>query len=622
MSHPFFEGLEYLRRFEELSQPQPSPAAPSEPPEPTIEKKYINLQNLLELCKVMNSTIEMDVLLKFVMDRVIEFTQAERGFLVLVSEEGEMDFKVALTRKQEPIRAPAAQVSHSILSKVVSEGKTIACEDAIGESGFAAESSIMELNLRSILCVPLLSREKMVGAIYVDNRYIPNLFSDRDVQFLETFANQAAVAIDNALLYKQLSDSKSEIEKWNQDLESRVEARTTELKQLQQQLVESDKMAAVGLLAAGIAHEFNNILAVIMGFAELAEKNDEFKDRLPETVVTQAKRARDITTNLLSFSRVRDDKLEKSNVVTLVDSVLSIVEKELRLSGIDIEKRFDSVPSILMSPGQLQQVFLNLILNASHAIDGHGTIRIEVTSDKYNIYTTVSDTGRGIPKEHLSRIFEPFFTTKGSFGGGERPGTGLGLTVSYNVVRQHDGRIQVDSHIGRGSTFTVILPIHRRKKAAQQPQESKTGKNHSLTGLKKVLLVDDEEGIRDLILQVLEKKGLMVRTSGTAVEAMEILEKEKIDCLLLDIKLPGKLSGYDVLKVARKGNRSIKVVIMTGKQEDATLRRAIRRADGYLRKPFTLSEIARLFDGSGEGSGDGQELTAPAEQADSRSDPA
>ena len=595
MSHPFFEGLQYLRRFEDGRETAPAPSPQATPEEPGTEKKYINLQNLLELSKVMNSTVEMDVLLAFVMDRVIEFTHAERGFLILVDDGGEVDFKVALARNREPIRSPAAQVSHSILSRVISERQTISCEDAIGESGFASESSIMELNLRSILCVPLQSREKLVGAIYVDNRYVPNLFSDKDVQFLETFANQAAVAIENALLYKQLSDSKSEIENWNRELEDRVETRSRELRELQQQLVESDKMAAVGLLAAGVAHEFNNILAVIMGFAELAQKNDKFRDRLPETVVTQAKRARDITTNLLSFSRVRDEKLEKANVVSLVEGVLSVVEKELRLTGIVVETRFDEVPSMLMSPGQIQQVLLNLVLNASHAIEGHGKIRIEITSDEENIYATVADTGRGIPEEHVGRIFEPFFTTKGSFGGGERPGTGLGLTVSYNVVKQHGGRIQVESRVGRGSTFTVVLPIRRK---TDQPEEeaAEPGVKGSLAGVKAVLLVDDEEEIRILIAQVLEKKGMKVRSSGAPAEALEILKEEEFDCLLLDIQLPGRLSGYDVLQAARRRNSEIKVVIMTGKQEDAALRKAVREADAYLRKPFALSEVARLFD--------------------------
>jgi two-component system NtrC family sensor kinase len=279
-------------------------------------------------------------------------------------------------------------------------------------------------------------------------------------------------------MINSLRQSRDEIEQYNRTLEQKIIERTQQLEEAQQQLVQSEKMSAIGQLAAGVAHELNNPLGGILGYAQFTleklQKSIPHKTtareiesyiRYVRDIEAQARRCKTIVQNLLRFSRAsKSVDFEDVDINRTLEETISFVEHQLRLKHIDLTVTLEpELPTIYGNPGQLQQVFTNLIINAMHASES-GTA-IEVCS-RYSpalgefggaIELLFVDQGCGIEKENMNKIFEPFFTTK-EVG----KGTGLGLSVSYGIIKSHGGEINVNSTPGGGSTFTIVLPVQKR----------------------------------------------------------------------------------------------------------------------------------------------------------------
>jgi signal transduction histidine kinase len=230
---------------------------------------------------------------------------------------------------------------------------------------------------------------------------------------------------------------------------------------LRQQLLQAQRLSSVGELASSIAHEFNNILTTIINSAKLGMRNPdaEEKQKAFERVIKAGQRAAAIAGGMLGFARKSSTHRTKCDVARLVEEVLILTEKDLSKHRVQVETRFLSRPSVWAVPGQIEQILVNLVINARQAMPNGGRLRIEVreneTADLAEI--KIADTGVGIPPEQLRQIFEPFFTTKEPDEYG-RGGTGLGLSVCRQIIEQHHGRIRVESVVGKGSTFTVKLP--------------------------------------------------------------------------------------------------------------------------------------------------------------------
>jgi two-component system, NtrC family, sensor kinase len=257
---------------------------------------------------------------------------------------------------------------------------------------------------------------------------------------------------------KQLDQEKRELEEWGATLEKKVSERADEMKKINAQLFRSEKLASLGKLAAGVAHEINNPLTGILTNSSLLledmEKDDpKYED--VEVMVKETIRCREIVKRLLDFARQTKPQKRLASINTLIDNIILLVRNQTSFRNILIEKDLDtSLPDILVDPDQVQQVFVNIILNAAEAMTKGGslTIRSMPSPDNSSLVITFVDTGPGIPEEVRERIFDPFYTTK-------EHGTGLGLSISYGIVEQHGGTISVDSTAGRGSTFTISLPI-------------------------------------------------------------------------------------------------------------------------------------------------------------------
>jgi signal transduction histidine kinase len=239
----------------------------------------------------------------------------------------------------------------------------------------------------------------------------------------------------------------------------------TERVELESQLSQADKLSSIGLLAAGVAHEVNTPLAVISSYAQMLSKQlqgDPAKGALMEKITRQTFRASEIVNNLLNFSRTSGTEFKDVDVNGIILDTLALLEHQFKTAKIRVQDElFGHLPRITGNPGRLQQVFLNLFLNARDAMPGGGTLRV-VTSNGEGVSVVVSDTGSGIAQEHIRRIYDPFFTTKTSPQEGQGRGTGLGLSVTYGIIQEHAGKIRVESRPGEGTTFYVDFPMTKR----------------------------------------------------------------------------------------------------------------------------------------------------------------
>jgi len=235
-----------------------------------------------------------------------------------------------------------------------------------------------------------------------------------------------------------------------------------ETDQLRQQLLRAQKLSSVGALASSVAHEFNNILTTIINYAKLglrSEGNDSACTQALEKILKGSQRAAAIINSMLGFARNHATRREQTDIAQLIEEVLILTDKDLSKHQIQVETKFHSRPLIPVVPGQIEQILLNLIINARQAMSKGGKLRIDLRENRpaQMVEIRVSDSGCGIPPDQLRLIFEPFYTTKQPDEQGHG-GSGLGLSVCRQIIEQHHGRIRVESRVGNGSTFTVKLP--------------------------------------------------------------------------------------------------------------------------------------------------------------------
>ncbi len=266
-----------------------------------------------------------------------------------------------------------------------------------------------------------------------------------------------AYAFNN--MAQDIERSQEELKDWGTNLESRVEERTCEIKQMQNKLMQSDKLASMGELVAGIAHEINNPLAGILLFSSIVFKDPQLNKSSKEnllTIIAETHRCSKIVRNLLEFSRESIPDKRSASTNKIINQTLAIISNLDFYQDIRIIKKFtEHLPEIDVDFGQIEQVFMNIMINAGHAMPDGGILTIRTKSIENNVVIELEDTGFGIDTKILDKIFDPFFTTKG-----RKKGTGLGLSISYGIIKNHDGRIEVQSVLGEGTTFTIYIPVH------------------------------------------------------------------------------------------------------------------------------------------------------------------
>ncbi len=377
---------------------------------------------------------------------------------------------------------------------------------------------------------------------------------------------------------------------------AQLEKTVETLKTTQAQLVQSEKLSAIGEFVAGVTHELNNPLTAVIGFAELLQQSKigEQHRRHLEFIVLSAQRCHKIVQSLLSFARQHPPERKWVQLNDLVETTLSFVNYELHTSNIKVIRLLDPLlPKVLADPHQLQQVFLNIINNARQAIEDYrpdGQLRVSTGTVEGRARVTIQDNGPGISAENLSRIFNPFFTTK-EVG----KGTGLGLSLSYGIIQEHGGTIAVRSQEGEGTAFIIDLPITRDSAGGERAQAG-AGKRPALElegHGRRVLLIDDEESILELAREILTTSGYQVDTALDGEKALQQLQHTQYDLILCDWKMPG-LSGqqfYQQLQAASP-QTAARVVFMTGDVVNEKTQQFLRQNGKVcLSKPFSLDEF-------------------------------
>ncbi len=381
----------------------------------------------------------------------------------------------------------------------------------------------------------------------------------------------------------------------------------TEQKKLRSELLQAQKMQSIGTLAGGVAHDFNNILGIILGYASLLEKHKFDDPKITESIAVinqSVQRGAALVRQILTFARKTDVSFEPMDIIGLIRELLSML-KQTFPKIITFRETFDKdIPYISADRTQIHQAMLNLCVNARDAMPNGGTITIKVErlsqvqlrerfqtvdQDSY-VCVSITDTGEGMDEATRLRAFDPFFTTK-TMG----KGTGMGLSVVYGVVQAHHGFIDLESKLGYGTTFRLYFPIpiiSEQTINSQRPTESfETG------GTETILLVEDEDFLLDLVRFLLESKGYKVYSAKDGLEAIEIYKsrKHEIDLVFTDLGLPG-LTGMEEFIKLKEINSNVKVIFASGFFEPDLKSELLKTgAKGFVQKPYMSDDVLRTL---------------------------
>jgi len=421
--------------------------------------------------------------------------------------------------------------------------------------------------------VVLWSKNRMVGALAVACRSLRE-FSAAELNLLTAVGGQIAATIEKSLLHEETRQAYEH------------------LRRTQEQLLQSEKMAAVGQLISGVAHELNNPLTAILGYGQLLASSDHVSGRGAEYVdkmYKQAQRTHRIVHNLLSFARQQKPERLPVRLNQVLEDTLALREYDLKLNNIQVHREFaHHLPLTAADAQQLQQVFLNILNNAVDAVLEHaprGEIWVRTALEDDKLLVEFTDSGAGV--QDPLRVFDPFYTTK-PIG----KGTGLGLSICYGIVSEHGGEISVrnPARPDRGATFSITLPV---LPVAETRPALPAGSGETLPG-GRVLLVDDEEAVLELEREILDGRCLSVKAVRSGREAQELLESEPVDLVVTDLKMPGEITGWELYtwicrQLPELAGRVVFTMSDARSEEIATLLE--ESGCPFLQKPFEVAKF-------------------------------
>jgi signal transduction histidine kinase/CheY-like chemotaxis protein len=533
------------------------------------------LAALLELSTAIYSSLNYTEVLEKAVSLSMEIVGADGGSLFILDKKNGI-LKPLITvdaRHEEEISKITLKVGEGLTGLVAKSGVGIISNHS-EEDPRAVQVPGTPQDPESIISAPLTWSGDVIGVITLRSESC-KIFQQEDLDILTIFARQTADAIENAKLFDSL-------EKAYQELAS-----------TQEQLIMTEKLRALGEMAGGVAHDFNNVLGAILGRTQLLLRVVE-----DPKLVKHLQQIEQMTLNgaktiqrLQNFTRVSSSgRYESIDLIKVVEDAIEMTrprwKDQCQKGGVAIDLRFDFKEklSVMGNPGELAEAFSNLIMNSIDALPQGGSITINSTKHDDKAILTFQDNGVGMDEITLKRIFFPFFTTKG------RQGTGMGLSVVYGIINRHRGEIDVTSKIGKGTTFTIILPISQETSQVTEamPKPAQVTKA-------RVLLVDDDENIRSVISDMLDLLGHQVMAAPCGEDALKLFQKHAFDLVITDLGMPG-ISGWDVTRACKDLKPRVPVIMISGwgNQIDEDMI-SQSRLDGVLAKPFEMNKIKAML---------------------------
>ena len=663
-----------------------------------LKKKVDQLVCLQEASAAALAILNPQELMQVILRLLLNFAKLDRAGIFLLDEKQKVlelhhaaGIAADLFEKVRGYRIPVSKVDN-IIARVAMNGIPVVVPD-VPASRLRKTNPLLELfKPKVFLLAPLTVRGRVIGVIMADRVSEGATISDADKDFVMSFANQVAIILENAILYRKLEVSerkyrellenahdgiwiideqglikyanrrmrelsghevlvgKSSYELFGpdnrgilteiiaQNRRGKVAQRELDIpsrhngpiavimssvpvledgnftgafamftdisdkKKMEKQILHQQKMEAIGTLAGGIAHNFNNILMNIMGLVSLMlSETDPSQSSFQslKQIEQEVEKGANLTKHLLSFARDQQVEVKPTDINALIEKTAGLFHLTRREVNI-LTKLTTPLPPVEVDQVQLEQVFLNIFLNSWQAMGGKGNILVSskevflsqefcqpygLAPGRY-VHIAVQDTGVGMDELTRAKIFEPFFTTKEV---GE--GTGLGLSTAYAIVKNHRGIIEVDSELGKGSTFHIYLPVSHKPVAEEKPQELRYFKGNGT-----LLLVDDDETIRNLAKEILERLGYNIIQAESGEQALAIFENQQknIDLVILDLIMPG-MGGRETYKKLKEINPEVKILISSGSSLDKEGRSIF--AEGappeFIQKPYRLEMLSQ-----------------------------
>jgi PAS domain S-box-containing protein len=542
--------------------------------EDEIRRRNRELYVLNNIAVTFNQSFDLDEILQLIMLQMVELFATDTAAVYFFDEETNTLAKKSSYGHRSSWAAESERVAlpaEFIATVKANHAEIIDQEHLPGLPEVLHRAVVLE-DLRSWLWVVLWRKEKILGVLATSSR-VPREFTRSEQGVMIAVGRQLATTIEKVQLYNETRQAYED------------------LRRTQEQLLQSEKMSAVGQLISGVAHELNNPLTAILGYTQLLE-SEKLEPRVEEFIQKlrkQAQRTQRIVQNLLSFARQHKPKRVHVDLRSVLEDTIALRDYDMKVNNIAVERDFEPVlPSVVADPHQLEQVYLNIINNAADAMmDGGrgGRLRVSIFTENGSVVTAFHDSGPGI--YDTKHVFDPFYTTKGV-----GKGTGLGLSICYGIVKEHGGEISAQNHVSGGALLQVRLPVAVGEKPVTERDRIVARRESRLEG--SVLLVDDEEAVLDFEREVLSAAGLKVVAVTSGAEAVEYLKQEDFDVLLLDSKIPGSLSSEDAFHWMEQHRPELvpRTVLVLSNVSDPSVRAFVDATKIFcLVKPFEVSDL-------------------------------
>ena len=536
------------------------------------------LVRLLEISRAMNRIHDLEELLEYVTERLRELFNATNGFVILFEPQGEMRIH-ASSRSGRP--GEELQVSETILRTVRESRKPVLIDDTAEVEELKHQQSIERYRIASVLCAPLVIGDQVIGALQFDHRGDPHPFPKEDLRLLELFADQAATAFNNMLLIERLNRARENVEV------------------AQERVVQAERLSALGEMAAGMAHDFNNTLFVALGFCDVLLARESLETEVRgsiERIRTCSLDAANTVRRLQTFARGEgvDRRREAVDCRTVAAEMPEYTRhKWSTVAGrnnvaIEVRTQLGTTPLVRANPADIREVLTNLIFNAVDALElKGGEILIESGHEDGWVFLRVRDNGIGMDAETKRRVFEPFYTTKGARG------SGFGLSVCWSIARRLGGTLGVESKLGVFSEFTLRLPVAEPGPPVED--EDAPAPSRSMH----IAVVDDEPDVLETIARMIGSLGHRVETfSGPHVALARLGSTEGWDLVLTDLDLGvSSCTGFELARRLQAMRASLPVIVLTGWGSDGSSEPRPDNVRAILSKPITRDRLSAALAG-------------------------